>query len=354
MRDLLRNSIWIIMLCFSIGLNAQDKEYDFSINVLEGKQTKVVMMDDISGSIKCLNCKSKLYEYGIEDNNTVVFTGLQSETKNCVVRVILDNNDEYKIQMNFTKNAGAKINYDVRSKKALKALQEEQQNEAEGASTASNLQDQKEGKDSENESDNSGDPEQKINGRIITDDKEISEHIKNIMTNMDGNNEDLITQVKNLVSNFQTYCNYLADPSRKLEYDTYKEQLRELFFEPENAVIQVVTGGQVKLRTLEEYMSKVISLQSTYRKFIYKDKNVQIIGKLRPKEGEEGVFTAIAVFTQEFSAIVKNKEGVERLFRTNTTKYAEIVVKLNRKMEGGKVKWSWRAFLQNITANKSE
>jgi hypothetical protein len=114
----------------------------------------------------------------------------------------------------------------------------------------------------------------------------------------------------------------------------------------------VVTGGQVKLRTLEEYMNKVISLQQAYRKFRYKDKNVQIIGKLRQKD--DGVYTAVAVFTQEFSAVVKNKEGVERLLRTNTTKYAEIVVKLNRKLVNGELKYSWKAYLQNITANKSE
>lgn len=353
MRDLLRNSIWIIMLFFSTGLYAQEKEYDFNINVVEGKQTKVIMMDNVT-KVKCLNCKSKLYDSQVEENNTLVFTGLQSDIKNCLIRVVLETNDEYKIQVSFTQNSDGKLTYDVSSKKALKALQAEQKNETSGASTTAKVQDRKDDKDTENDSDNSGDPDQKINGRIITDDKEIAEHIKNIMSNMDGNNKDLITQVSNLVSNFQTYCNFLTEPSRKLEYETYKKQLRELFFDPESAVIQVVTGGQVKSRTLEEYMNKVISLQKVYKKFRYKDKNVQIVGKLRPKEGEEGVYTAIAVFTQEFSAVVQNKEGVERLLKTQTSKYVEIVVKVNRKMVDGELKYSWKAYLQNITANKSE
>jgi hypothetical protein len=351
MHDLLKNSIWILILCLSIGLKAQDQEYDFSINVLEGKQTKVVMMDDVSKAI-CLNCKSKFYDYQVEENNTLVFTGLEWEVKNCLVQVVLKNNDEYKIQMNFTKKGNAKLYYDVRSRKALKALQEEQQNETYAAYEAPDDQNQSEEKTLSGDGEYAGEPEQKISGETISDDKEIADHIKNIMSSMDGTNKDLITQVSNLISNFQTYCNFLTEPSRKSEYETIKKQLRELFFEPDNAIIQVVTGGQVKLRTLEEYMNKVISLQQAYRKFRYKDKNVQIIGKLRQKD--DGVYTAVAVFTQEFSAVVKNKEGVERLLRTNTTKYAEIVVKLNRKLVNGELKYSWKAYLQNITANKSE
>jgi hypothetical protein len=349
MRVLLKSSLIILFTLLQIIVFAQEDENILTIYVREGKTTTVEMMDNIE-KIKYLDCDRKTFDYHIEDNNLLNLNGLNNGIKNCSIKVILRNSDEYKFKLVFTDKQNVKTEYKIQSSKDLKRQIAEQKNGDDSEPSDSRNSDISE---RQTGSSNTSIGEEQSAEVLDNDDSRIDEQINIIMTKKGANDMDLKEQVSAVISNFAIYLTRLGNRNMKEQQSANKSGAKGLFYKPDEANVIVI--GDPKPKPLNKYLDLVALLGNTkYLGMKYEAKDIQIIGSLQPTD-EEGVFKTIAFFVQDFTAVKKNNEGIKSLLKNKSSRKAEIIVKVFKKRNGeGKEEFVYKVYLQNISANKSE